>query len=416
MINGLPMIEHLVNRLIPLNLPIIIAIPNEEFMDYSFLSKKENVQIHRSIHAEDPLARMSEAAFAYDLDYVIRVTHDKIFVDTDLLQEVIDSYLNDNFLDYIYLNNSIPGTAFEVISRDALMNASEKFKNVEYIGYAIKQITRNYVQIEAHQSFSSGVRLLVDYPSDVILMHVILSQLGNDCSLYKVLRYLDSKYEVKRINRLPKVTVYTCAHNAEKWIKRAIDSVMSQTTIDFEYILIDDFSTDKTPEIMAKASSLWRNVTFIRNDKNIGLASSCNVALKEARGDYIIRLDADDYFVDEASLTKLYRYAINARADITYPDYFTLGEDYPIEYHKGDEQHHAGGALFLRSALNYVKFTEGIRGHDSLDVFFRGREVLDISYFKEPIFYYTQHPDSLSKTNLSYREMIKGKILEAANA
>lgn len=414
MINGKPMIQHLVDRLKVTGLPIIIAVPTEEFMNYAFLSENEKVYIHRSIHSEDPLARMHEVALVHGLDYVVRVTHDKMFIDTDLINLVIKYYLD---YDYVYFKRSMPGIGFELISAKALSKATVKFKNVEFIGYAIREITDNVKSLSKWNSEYGGIRLLVDYPKDISLMHVLFSQLGNNCSLDEVISYLTLSPRLKAINRLPKVTIYTCAYNAEKWIYQAIESVKKLKYINFEYIMIDDFSTDRTPEFMALATADDNRFRFIRNDKNLGLASSCNVALNEARGEYIIRLDADDMFTDDQSLSSLVLHAEHNDFEITYPDYIKSYHDGSASSrHDGSEEHHAGCALFNKNALNYLRFTDGLRGHDSLDIFTRARDLLKIGYLKHVIFEYRQHPKSLSKTNLEYRELIKQQIIEGSDA
>lgn len=419
MINGATMIEHLVSRLTCLNIPIIIAVPNQDYLQYLFLRKYEQTKVIGSIHEDDPLARMNQVAEEEDLDFIIRITHDKIFIDTELLRNCIRLHITDiehKHFDYLYLNGSIPGTGFEIISRKALGEAAKRFKNVEFIGYAIKEVTGNITVVDVPRVLSGGIRLLIDYPNDLNLMHVLFSQLGNQCTLEQVISYLYFNLDIKEINKLPKVTIYTCAYNAQRFLQKAIFSVLSQTHTDFEYILIDDFSDDQTVEIMARAASRYSNVRFIRNESNIGLASSCNVALKEARGEYIIRLDADDYFCDEHSLNKLVSYSEINHLEITYPDYYSCGQSFPTGRHDGAEYHHAGGALFQRAALNYVKFTDGLRGHDSLDIWTRAKDFLKIGYLKQFIFCYTQRENSLSRQNLLYREQIKNQIQEADRA
>lgn len=414
MINGLSTIEHLLNRLQNTGLKIIVAVPNEDFLNYAHLNLKENVNVYRSLHTEDPLARMYDAAKEYKLDYIIRITHDKIFVDTSAILDLLNTYVikTNEPKDYVYLKNTIPGTGFEIISFEALKKASKKFKNVEFIGYAIREVTKNYIQVSLDHETYFNIRLLIDYPNDLNLMHVIFSQLGNNCSLNQVVRFLRSDSNLVKINEIPKITVYTCALNAEKWIDRAIKSVMNQSHINFEYILIDDFSNDKTPLIMAKYASIYPNIKFIRNEKNLGLSSSCNIALKEAKGDYLIRLDADDYFINSEVLFKMYTCAESNKNEIIYPDYYKVNEDADSTLVDGDLEHHAGCALFSRSALNYVKFTDGLRGHDSLDVFIRAKSILKIGYLKEPMFCYIQRKDSLSKLDLVMRDKIKKSLLE----
>jgi len=412
-INGVRVIEHLLNRIKNIGLDIIIAVPLQELMIYNYLSNIDNVSVYGSIFDEDPLARMNEIAEEFNLDYVIRITHDKIFIDVDLLNDCLNYYVKNtqNRKDYIYLKNAIPGTGFEIISKESLKKASEKYKNVEFIGYAIREVTNNIIQVNAKHRNLIGTRLLIDYINDINFFEVIFSQLGNNCTLREVINFINNNHEIVKINRLPQITVYTCALNAERWIERAIRSVINQKNINIEYILIDDFSTDKTPMIMAEYASQYPFIKFIRNEKNLGLSSSCNVALSEAKGDYIIRLDADDYLLNNEVLNRIYLISQLNKFEITYPDYYRVTKNASSEIISGDKEHHAGCALFLKSALNYIKFTDGLRGHDSLDIFIRAKDILKIGYFKEPLFCYIQRKDSLSKINLEMREEIKQAIL-----
>ncbi|MBK8260101.1 MAG: glycosyltransferase family 2 protein [Nannocystis sp.] len=96
-------------------------------------------------------------------------------------------------------------------------------------------------------------------------------------------------------------------HNGERFIHRALNSVAHQGNFkEMELIIVDDPSTDKTLEIVAKFAPGKPNVSWHRNVVNKGLASSSNVALSKARGRYILRLDADDFFVDDTALSESY--------------------------------------------------------------------------------------------------------------
>lgn len=417
-INGIPMIEHLINRLQSTRLPIIVAVPYEDKLRYSFLNEKENVTVASSIHDKDPLARMHEMAEEFKLDYVVRITHDKIFVDTNLMLDLINTYVlkTQNPKDYVYLSGAIPGTGFELISKEALKKAADKFKDIEFIGYAIREITKNQICIHVDHEYNNQIRLLVDYTNDLNLMHVIFSQLGNRCTLRETINYLMTDINLRLVNKLPNVTIYTCAFNSQEYIDRCIRSVLNQRLVNFEYLLIDDYSFDKTPEIMARYSSIDKRIKFIRNEKNLGLASSCNVALKESIGEYIIRMDSDDWFKNDESLLELLIHAEQNKYEITYPDYEKHDGENVMSFHSGDEEHHAGVALFDRAALNYIRFTDGLRGHDSLDIWTRAKDILKIGYLKKVMFSYRQRKGSLSKIDLDKRNILKDKILGESHA
>jgi glycosyltransferase involved in cell wall biosynthesis len=87
------------------------------------------------------------------------------------------------------------------------------------------------------------------------------------------------------------ISVLMAAYNAEALIQESIESILSQTFDDFEFILIDDGSTDTTPDIMKSYKD--KRIRMV-SQENMGLARSLNKGLRMAKGRYIARLDADD--------------------------------------------------------------------------------------------------------------------------
>ncbi len=81
-------------------------------------------------------------------------------------------------------------------------------------------------------------------------------------------------------------------YNGEKYLREAIDSILGQTFKDFEFLIIDDGSTDSSVEIIRSYAD--PRIRLIQNEENIGLSRSLNKGLKLARGEYIARMDADD--------------------------------------------------------------------------------------------------------------------------
>jgi len=94
----------------------------------------------------------------------------------------------------------------------------------------------------------------------------------------------------------PIVTIYTVAYNSEKFIAQAIDSVLAQTYTDFELLIVDDGSTDKTEQI-AKSYSDDRIRYIHQEHKNF--AAGMNRAITEARGEYILGVDSDDFIAPD---------------------------------------------------------------------------------------------------------------------
>jgi glycosyltransferase involved in cell wall biosynthesis len=91
----------------------------------------------------------------------------------------------------------------------------------------------------------------------------------------------------------PTVTVVLPAYNAEKWIERAVASVLGQSLRDFDLIVVDDGSTDNTARCLARQEDA--RLRIIRHEVNRGLVDSLNEGIEESRGKYIARMDADDF-------------------------------------------------------------------------------------------------------------------------
>lgn len=110
-----------------------------------------------------------------------------------------------------------------------------------------------------------------------------------------------------------KVSVILCAYNEEKFIGKAIESILNQSLDDFELIVVNDGSTDLTLDII---SSYNDDRIRLINQENIGLGASRNRAMKLARGEYVAFLDGDDWFSTDA-LEIAYGEAKSKNTDIT---------------------------------------------------------------------------------------------------
>lgn len=90
---------------------------------------------------------------------------------------------------------------------------------------------------------------------------------------------------------MPEITVLMPVRNGEQYIKEAIDSVLNQTLTDFEFLIIDDGSTDRTVEIIQGYTD--KRIRLIRKEHQF--IQNLNEGLELASGSYIARMDADDY-------------------------------------------------------------------------------------------------------------------------
>lgn len=90
----------------------------------------------------------------------------------------------------------------------------------------------------------------------------------------------------------PRVSVLMPVHNVEKHLVAALDSVLAQTFTDFELLIIDDCSTDRTAAILERYTD--PRIVRTRNERNLGLVETLNRGIDRACGDYIARMDGDD--------------------------------------------------------------------------------------------------------------------------
>src|SRR2546422_7390532 len=89
----------------------------------------------------------------------------------------------------------------------------------------------------------------------------------------------------------PRVSVLMPVHNGERFVEEAVESILGQTFGDFEFIILDDGSTDDTGAILRRCA----DPRIVRIDQDhAGLAASLNRGLSVARGEYIARMDSDD--------------------------------------------------------------------------------------------------------------------------
>lgn len=93
------------------------------------------------------------------------------------------------------------------------------------------------------------------------------------------------------------ISIIMAAYNAEKTIQKSIESVLAQSYQNYELLIIDDCSTDRTVEVVQTFSD--ERIRLIRNERNVGVSCTRKHGLDEARGEWIAVLDSDDAWVPD---------------------------------------------------------------------------------------------------------------------
>ena len=124
----------------------------------------------------------------------------------------------------------------------------------------------------------------------------------------------------------PKVSILMTVFNHEKYIKSSIDSILSQTFKKFEFVIIDNGSTDESRKIIKKIKD--KRIKFFYFEKNIGRTKCLNFGVKKCKGKYIAILDSDDHAKKERIKTQ-YDF-LEKNLDVSL-----VGSNYNIIDHKG---------------------------------------------------------------------------------
>ena len=136
-----------------------------------------------------------------------------------------------------------------------------------------------------------------------------------------------------------KISIIMPVYNGYRFLIKSIESVSNQTLKDIELICVDDGSTDKSLERLNELKEKYDFIKVISQD-NQGSGKARNTGLDKATGEYIAFLDADDIFIDENALEKMYDAAINNNSNIVSANLQFITNSYKIKdnphYFRGD--------------------------------------------------------------------------------
>jgi glycosyltransferase involved in cell wall biosynthesis len=208
------------------------------------------------------------------------------------------------------------------------------------------------------------------------------------------------------------------AFNAERYIALAVESVLSQTFADFEFIIIDDGSTDATRSILESYAARDTRVRLVSRP-NTGYATALNEAIGLARGEFVARMDSDDVSDGrrfERQVTFLWEntnvVAVGGQAWTIDSDGDRIGEYgwRSLDHETIDGHHLAGGdamiihpsAMIRRSALNQVGgYRTEFEPAEDLDLWLRLAEIGGIANLGEHVLEYRLHLQSVSHTRFA---------------
>ena len=155
----------------------------------------------------------------------------------------------------------------------------------------------------------------------------------------------------------PEITVLMAVYNGERWLVEAIESVLTQTFEDFEFIIINDGSNDSSLEIMNDFSKKDDRIK-IYSKSNSGLADSLNFGLRKSKGKWVARLDADDVCVPDRLAKQIEQIKLRKNLVLVGSNLFIIDQDcnktghysYPFEHRKLKRRIARGDSFFPHSS------------------------------------------------------------------
>lgn len=225
---------------------------------------------------------------------------------------------------------------------------------------------------------------------------------------------------------LPKITVYITNYNYCNYIKQSIESVLNQTHQDFELFIIDDGSTDDSKQII----ETYRNHPKIQiiYQQNKGLNVTNNIAMRLARGAYLMRLDADDYLDPNALELLAQKLDNNEELGLVFPNYYyvdkqgnKIGEEIRHDFEKDVSlfdlpAHGACTMIKLKFLKDLGGYNENFSCQDGYDLWIKFISHYKVLNLSQPLFSYRQHGANLTRNEeriLNTRQLIKKTFVDS---
>lgn len=420
-IAGIPAIQHIINRLRPTGLRVVLAIPASDWGIFAPFTNGE-VGVFAG-NPDSPLHRMAEVLrqpWGAGVEWVVRVTHDDILIDAETVTALLNSVrVKPEFaFGYASTPGIVEGAGVEVIHRDNLLAAADaRQEPTEFVSYFVRGggLPRpNEFVGQPRAAIARPYRLTMDYPGDAMVLDLALRELGPARPLDAICAWLDRHQYVLGWNMLPTLSVYICAYNAAKWIGQALDSVVRLAVPGLEVIVVDDGSTDSTALEVSRFSHV-PHLRLIQSPTNEGLASASNRALAASRGRYVMRLDADDALmpVNFSEAWPHIKHELERGAVAVYTSYQRMDEAGEVlgpgeDPHKN---HHVGGTIFDKRVLNELRFRDGLRHWDGLELFTRlQKRKAKVVGFALPVWLYRERAGSMSRSDPEQRAALRAAI------
>lgn len=192
-----------------------------------------------------------------------------------------------------------------------------------------------------------------------------------------------------------RISIIITCHNYGRFVGRAIQSSLAQTSLpkeDIEVIVVDDGSTDNSKRVI---ESYIPEVRAIYHDSQKGLPAAINTGIRASRGPYILRVDADDWLDSHAAFILSYFLDHYKEIGFVWPDYYTYDEYERVTGRISEPQ--GAGIMFRKQLLVEVGlYDEDQLVHEDKDILLRCIEKYPGYHLRLPLYRYFIHGDNLT--------------------
>ncbi len=208
------------------------------------------------------------------------------------------------------------------------------------------------------------------------------------------------------------VTVLMPVYNAEKYVGEAIESILNQTYRDFEFLIINDGSTDNSSTIIQSYKD--ERIRVLNLEQNVGLVKALNIGLNEIHSEYIVRTDADDISLPSRIETQINFMQQHKNVGVCGSWFDTMNDAEKksdgVRYLSSDEEirlkhlyqiHLSHGTAIFRSAVlkeNSIFYSSFFEHAEDYDIFDRIGIVTQLANIQQVLYLVRQHDTNVSKT------------------
>lgn len=234
------------------------------------------------------------------------------------------------------------------------------------------------------------------------------------------------------INAVPPISVIMSVYNGEQYLAEAMDSVLNQTFGEFEFIVIDDGSTDRSVAMMQDYAKRDPRIVF-KARENKGLPATLNEAARMARGEYLARMDPDDIslptrFEKQLAYMRQHPEVVNLGSRVILIDPYGVElsiTDHPLDHEALDKDLLRGIGWAIVHPVAFMRkwalekcgwYNENYRTSQDMECWLRMAEIGQLANIAEPLLKYRQHLSSANFAKAEQQKRFKLEIMTNAYA